>query len=122
MTNKEFIIWLRGFTSGCEGAPTEEQWDLIREVLNEVEDFEEDSGIELEIDDCHKGEPMPLTGTISSSSSVGFNNPGGTTTATVWNDKMGCWHYTNYPEGFGYYTNSTLDRTYPEETKKQLLD
>jgi hypothetical protein len=37
-------------------------------------------------------------------------------TTTVWNDQMGCWHYTNYPEGFGYYTNSTA------EGKKELLN
>ena len=42
----------------------------------------------------------------------------GTTANTVWNDKMGCWHYTNYPEGFGYFTNSTLEG----KNKKQQLN
>jgi hypothetical protein len=32
---------------------------------------------------------------------------------------MGCWHYTNYPEGFGYYTNSTLES---KKEKQQLND
>lgn len=39
--------------------------------------------------------------------------------STVWNDKMGCWHYTNYPEGFGYYINSTAEG---KKEKKQLND
>jgi len=30
-------------------------------------------------------------------------------TTAVWNDQMGCWHYINYPEGFGYYTNNTSE-------------
>ena len=30
-------------------------------------------------------------------------------TTAVWNDKMGAWHYINYPEGFGYYINNTSE-------------
>ena len=41
---------------------------------------------------------IPLSGSITTSD-VNF-------TTTVWNDQMGNWHYTNYPEGFGYYTTS----------------
>jgi hypothetical protein len=44
---------------------------------------------------------------------------GGNISHTIWNDQMGCWHYTNYPEGFGYYTNSTLES---KKEKQQLND
>jgi hypothetical protein len=57
-----------------------------------------------------------------SANSFSISSDGTTTGTFVWNDKMGNWHYTNYPEGFGYFTNSTLDKTTPEDTKKQLLD
>lgn len=47
-----------------------------------------------------------LTGSASSISVTVTSGSGTTSTGAVWNDKMGCWHYTNYPEGFGYYFNS----------------
>ena len=45
------------------------------------------------------------SGTVSGIANACFTTGsiGATYNATVWNDKMGCWHYTNYPEGFGYY-------------------
>ena len=115
MTSSEFVIWLKGFSEACpEFHPTPKQWDRLKEVLNEVKDYDDNPGIDVEIDDYtgwfNRNSKVPLTGSIST---------GG---AAVWNDQMGCWHYTNYPEGFGYYTNSTLDKVTPEETKKQLLD
>ena len=135
MTSSEFIIWLKGFTEACNDFhPTPKQWDRIKEVLEDVEDYEDNPGIDVEIDNCHPSwtpsyNPnltVPSTGTISVS---GSGSPTVTTmlqgtaiAGTVWNDKMGCWHYTNYPEGFGYFTNSTLGTAVPEETKKQLLD
>jgi hypothetical protein len=126
MTSYEFVIWLKGFSEACNDfTTTPKQWDRIKEVLNEVEDYEESVGLDFEIDDFESETPPynPFSGTIQTSGSTGFlNTGGGNTTTTVWNDKMGCWHYTNYPEGFGYYTNSTLGKTTPEETKKQLLD
>lgn len=123
MTSAEFVIWFKGFTEACNDYhPTPKQWDRLKEVLNEVEDYDDNPGIDVEIDDWHPA--TSSSGTIhTSGSSTGFLNTGvDNTTTTVWNDKMGCWHYTNYPEGFGYYTNSTLDKITPEETKKQLLD
>ncbi len=142
MTSQEFVIWMKGFTEAChEFHPTPKQWDRLKEVLNEVQDYDDNPGLDAEIDDWYSvsdkipGQPrgsykpsnltVPPTGTItvSGSGSLLFTALHGTTAAnTVWNDQMGCWHFTNYPEGFGYYTNSTLKKETPEETKKQLLD
>jgi hypothetical protein len=39
MTSSEFVIWLKGFTEACNDfTATPEQWDRIKEVLNEVND------------------------------------------------------------------------------------
>jgi hypothetical protein len=136
MTSKEFVIWMKGFTEACNDyTATPKQWDRIKEVLDEVEDYGDNHGIDVEIDDYKNWfnkspiisqiTPLSGSGTISTSrsgSSFSVSSNGTTTGTTVWNDKMGCWHYTNYPEGFGYFTNSTLDKTTPEDTKKQLLD
>lgn len=142
MTSQEFIVWMKGFTEAChEFHPTPKQWDRLKEVLNEVQDYDDNPGLDAEIDDWyHKpgtnlfppnGTSPSWTGDISgrstltvpsSGSAILFISSSGTTANTAWNDKMGCWHYTNYPEGFGYFTNSTLEKTTPEETKKQLLD
>lgn len=131
MTSKDFVIWLKGFTEACNDfTATPQQWDRIKEVLNEVEDYNDNPGIDIEIDDYHPSwmpsyNPnltMPPTGTISVS---GSGSPicamlHGTTSAnSVWNDKMGRWHYTNYPEGFGYFTNSTAES---KKEKQQLND
>lgn len=130
MTSSEFIIWFKGFTEACNDFhPTPKQWDRIKEVLNEVEDYDDNPGIDVEIDDYrpnwmpsyNPNLTVPPTGTISASGSCSTLLTS-TTSDTVWNDKMGCWHYTNYPNGFGYFTNSTLGSPVPEETKKQLLD
>lgn len=130
MTSSEFIIWFKGFTEACNDFhPTPKQWDRIKEVLNEVEDYDDNPGIDVEIDDYrpnwmpsyNPNLTVPPTGTISASGSCSTLLTS-TTSDTVWNDKMGCWHYTNYPDGFGYFTNSTLGSPVPEETKKQLLD
>jgi hypothetical protein len=121
MTSEQFIIWLRGFTEACNDfTATPKQWDRIKEVLNDVEDYNDNPEIGIEIDDWKDWyhNPDTLSGTISGSAN-GVNGFGITTGTTVWNDKMGCWHYTNYPEGFGYYTNSTLDS---KKEKQQLND
>jgi hypothetical protein len=139
MTSYEFVIWLKGFTEACNDyTATPKQWDRIKEVLDEVEDYDDNHGIDVEIDDYNPNwrpnyNPnltVPSTGTVHGSGSSpsiftmlhGTGTTANTVSNTVWNDKMGCWHYTNYPEGFGYYTNTTLGKTTPEETKKQLLD
>lgn len=39
MTSSEFVIWLKGFTEACNDfTATPEQWDRIKEVLDEVSD------------------------------------------------------------------------------------
>lgn len=39
MTSKEFIIWLKGYTTGVhEFNITPKQWDYLKEVLSEVSD------------------------------------------------------------------------------------
>lgn len=131
MTSRDFVIWLRGFTEACNDyTATPKQWDRIKEVLDDVEDYDDNPGIDVEIDDYHPSwmpsyNPnltLPPTGTISVSGSGSpiFAMLHGTTAAnTVWNDKMGCWHYTNYPEGFGYFTNSTAEG---KKEKQQLND
>jgi hypothetical protein len=128
MTSRDFVIWLKGFSEAChEFHPTPKQWDRLKEVLNEVEDYNDYGDIDEEAENWYP-EPSsisrpdamtvhsgPLTGDVlcnsltisSSSSSSAYSN-------TIWNDKMGNWHYTNYPDGFGYYHNN--------ENKKQQLN
>jgi len=131
MISRDFVIWLRGFTEACNDyTATPKQWDHIKEVLNEVQDYNDNPGIDEEIDDYYpswmtRHNPnltVPLTGTISvsgsGSSTITTDRTGTSTSSTVWNDKMGRWHYTNYPEGFGYFTNSTLE----DKNKKQQLN
>ena len=131
MTSRDFVIWLKGFTEACNDyTATPKQWDRIKEVLEDVEDYDDNPGIDVEIDDWHPENPgafrndfkLPnLSGTCPITGSTGFfiNTGGGNTTNTVWNDQMGCWHYTNNPEGFGYFTNSTAES---KKEKKQLND
>ena len=132
MTSRDFVIWLKGFTEACNDyTATPKQWDRIKEVLEDVEDYDDNPGIDVEIDDYrptwmpsyNPNLTLPPTGTISVSGSgspiFSMLHGTGTTSHTVWNDKMGCWHYTNYPEGFGYFTNSTLE---DKKEKQQLND
>jgi hypothetical protein len=131
MTSRDFVIWFRGFTEACNDyTATPKQWDRIKEVLEDVEDYDDNPGIDVEIDD-HKNwvnknpitsQIIPFSGTISASgsaSSFSISSDGTTTGTAVWNDKIGCWHYTNYPEGFGYFTNSTAES---KKEKQQLND
>jgi hypothetical protein len=37
MTQKEFMLWLKGFSAGTS-KPTEEQWAIVQEKLQEVTD------------------------------------------------------------------------------------
>lgn len=40
MTSKEYVIWLKGFVEAChEYAPTPKQWDVLKDKLQEVNDF-----------------------------------------------------------------------------------
>lgn len=127
MTSQEFVIWLKGFSEACNDFhPTPKQWDRLKEVLNEVEDYNDYGDLDKEVDDWYgqsQSSKPPLSGSfpISTSgtlSAINYITPSGSTgniTHTViWNDKMGAWHYTNYPDGFGYY--------HVPENKKELLN
>lgn len=94
MTAEQFVIWLKGVVTGSHDyAPTPKVWDTIKEELEKV-----------------SGESPSITFT----SSLNID-----TTRIVWNDQMGAWHYANYPEGFGFYTNSTADQ---KKEQQQLND
>lgn len=86
MTSKEFIIWLKGFTEACNDfTATPKQWDRIKEVLDEVEDFDDDPGLDEEIDDWYPDSNIPFrpsgifpnyippTGTLFISNSAAIN-------------------------------------------------
>lgn len=130
MTSRDFVIWLKGFTEACNDfTATPKQWDRIKEVLEDVEDYNDNPGIDVEIDDgwndwYHRTNiDLPLTGSIPVSNITANSITGSSSnsyiTTTVWNDKIGNWHYTNYPEGFGYFTNSTANS---KKEKQQLND
>lgn len=37
MTEKDFVMWIKGFVTAChEYAPTPKQWDQLKEVLGTV--------------------------------------------------------------------------------------
>ena len=100
MTSEEFVIWLKGFVEACNDFhPTPKQWDKIKEVLESLD---------------KKTNNISTTAPSSITFSVTSGSIGAATTQTIWNDKMGSWHYTNYPDGFGYYHNG--------QDKKELLN
>jgi hypothetical protein len=111
MTSSEFVIWLKGFTEACNDfTATPKQWDRIKDVLNDVQDYDDNPDIDQEID---KGftDWYPIKQTTASQKSAS------TYDSKVWSDQRGCWHYENNPEGFGYYDNSK-----DKKEKQQLND
>ena len=90
MKSFEFIIWLKGFTEACNDySATPKQWDRIKEVLNEVQDYDDNPGIDVEIDDWfyrkenlepNGTHPLRFTGTSVTTGTTGYvsNNTGGT--------------------------------------------
>lgn len=128
MTSEQFVIWLKGFVEGCSDfTATPKQWDRLKEVLYEVQDYDDNPGIDVEIDDWYNisdkipGQPresyQPPFYIHGSGSTTTVLNTNATNASVVWNDKMGTWHYTNYPEGFGYYHNKEN-----KKEKQQLND
>lgn len=126
MTSRDFVIWLRGFTEACNDyTATPKQWDRIKEVLDNVEDYDDNPGLDVEVDGWGDWYTRPNGTTVTTGSGMVFSNIPYSSTGSistmasvVWNDQMGTWHYTNYPEGFGFYTNSTVEGT----NKKQQLN
>ena len=70
MTSQEFIIWMKGFVSAAhEYAPTPKQWDILKDELSKVSDYEDreqlendffgtydtDMGVEPTLDDLQIG-------------------------------------------------------------------
>jgi len=130
MTSRDFVIWMKGFTEACNDfTATPKQWDRIKEVLYEVEDFDDNPGIDAEIDggwnDWYRQnvkDQLPLSGSVTVSNITANSITGSSSnthiTTTVWNDKMGNWHYTNYPEGTGGYYHGSNNK----KEKQQLND
>jgi len=99
MTSSEFVYWIKGYLA-AQTYDSQIKIDL-QNALDKV-------------DQTHCGIIPMSSNLIATSGSIGKN-----ISHTIWNDQMGCWHYTNYPEGFGYYTNSTLEG---KKEKQQLND
>jgi hypothetical protein len=128
MTSRDFVIWLKGFTEACNDyTATPKQWDRIKEVLDEVEDYDDNPGIDVEVDgwndwyqkDPHSNKNLQyLSGSIKPGIAINFvsGSTGTSYATTIWNDQMGNWHYTNYPEGTGGYYHR------PDNKKQQLND
>lgn len=121
MTSREFTFWLKGYLT----AHHDSQMKIdIEKALDEVKDYDDnpeldDDGWEDWYQENAKDQ-LPLSGSITYTNpnyTVTFSSGSSSTsvTATVWNDKMGAWHYTNYPEGYGYYHR-------PDNQKQQLND
>jgi hypothetical protein len=144
MTSRDFVIWMKGFMEACNDyTATPKQWDRIKEELSQVDDDENLSSQQPNLPigpgwGTPNTVPMnPLRNPFYVGDVPGWMSPYYTTSAgivplsgsittsdanfttTVWNDQMGNWHYTNYPEGFGYYTNSTIES---KKEKQQLND
>jgi hypothetical protein len=123
MTSSEFVYWVKGYLT----AQTDSQFKIdIEKALDQVQDYDDNPGISWEIEEpknwWDNTAGMPLTGTISGSQGIVLTTDSSGSfrySTTIWNDQMGCWHYTNYPEGFGYYTNSTVEG---KKQKQQLND
>lgn len=128
MTSRDFVIWLKGFTEACNDfTATPKQWDRIKEVLEGVEDYDDNPEIDDGWNDWYHQnvrDQLPLSGSITVTQSypqtITFStaSTGTTVSATVWNDKMGSWHYTNYPEGTGGYFHGSNNK----KEKQQLND
>jgi phospholipase C len=124
MTSREFVFWIKGYIT----AQHDSQMKLdIEKALGEIKDYDDNPDLEDEEDgwtDWYQHDikdQLSLSGSITSSSQVAVSFSTGSSshtqiysTSTVWNDKMGAWHYTNYPDGFGYYHRL--------ENKKQQLN
>ena len=116
MTSREFVIWLKGFTEACNDfTATPKQWDRIKEVLNEVEDCDDDPGLDEEIDDWYPDSIIPFRPSANlfppnGTPPIGtINTQGGTITFTTGSSNTSI---SNFPSG----TSITYT------TKQQLND
>lgn len=109
MTSAEFVVWMKGFMAACNDfTATPKQWDKIKEVLENVQDYNDNPGLD-DWDDWYVGkedESLNLTGSASANGVLNIGDP--STSTTRWNSKDTSWHYTN----------STIEGT----NKKQQLN
>jgi hypothetical protein len=137
MNSREFVIWLKGFTEACNDfTATPKQWDRIKEVLDEVQDYNDNPGIDVEIDDgwsdwYHKNPQQNTSHQTIPTIKVEKNGTDGTT--IVGNGGIGFTTSTNYSampvwncepttEGFGYYVSKQNEKCQKNKEKKLLND
>ena len=99
MTSKEFVIWLKGFTEACNDfTATPKQWDRIKEVLDEVKDYDDYEGLDEEIDDWY-----PAHNNLLYPNGTNIYSQGGTIT---FSSSSSSTSITNLPTGTNItYTN-----------------
>lgn len=64
MNSRDFVYWLQGRAELAEGAPTEQQWNIIKRHLalvfkHEIDPSFGDEKQQTELDALHAGPPKP---------------------------------------------------------------
>lgn len=123
MTSQEYTQWLKGFLDAIDNyAITKKQFDSIRAKLKEVEDAPTHTPITIGNGWWNGGNTtpysIPLSGTITTSGSLGISN-GNTITYTTGNNSVG----TTYTIGGNITsTNTAYVNQSSEDDEKLLLD
>jgi hypothetical protein len=123
MTSQEYTQWLKGFLDAIDNyAITKKQFDSIRAKLKEVEDAPTHTPITIGNGWWNGGTTtpysIPLSGTITTSGSLGISN-GNTITYTTGNNSVG----TPYTIGGNITsTNTAYVNQSSEDDEKLLLD
>ena len=125
MTSQEYTQWLKGFLDAVDNyAITKKQFDAIREKLKEVDDTTQSIGNPITIGNgwwnggTTTPYSIPLSGTCTTSGSLGISN-GNTITYTTGNNSVG----TTYTIGGNITsTNTAYVNRSSEDDEKLLLD
>ena len=121
MTSQEYTQWLKGFLDAIDNyAITKKQFDSIREKLKEVDDTPQSIGNPIGNGGWWGTTPysIPLSGTCTTSGSLGISN-GNTITYTTGNNSVG----TTYTIGGNITsTNTAYVNRSSEDDEKLLLD
>jgi hypothetical protein len=125
MTSQEYTQWLKGFLDAIDNyAITKKQFDSIREKLKEVDDTTQSIGNPITIGNgwwnggTTTPYSIPLSGTYTTSGSLGISN-GNTITYTTGNNSVG----TTYTIGGNITsTNTAYVNRSSEDDEKLLLD
>lgn len=123
MTSQEYTQWLKGFLDAVDNyAITKKQFDAIREKLKEVEDAPTHTPITIGNGWWNGGTTtpysIPLSGTYTTSGSLGISN-GNRITYTTGNNSVG----TTYTMGGNITsTNTAYMNRSSEDDEKLLLD